>query len=205
MDSIRTVLLKEPWDVDRRLSEMALKHSKLLEVRDVAVNESANATPFHAANAAGTFSYHGGTWSLRDQFVGNDGWIVDRSDGVETIRNDELKIKLAFSNVDFACNDFHVPKPRTKKGAGAERATGGGLFDDLPQFAPKPAGEWQFYYLMVDERGATELTRPIVKGGTFIAAVERIFLSDGVDDDSGKPLEDTNDTAIEFEPQIVRK
>jgi len=205
MESILTVLLKEPWDVDHRLNEMALKHSKLLEVRDVAVNESANATPHHAANAAGTFSYHGGTWSLRDQFADKDGWVVDRSDGVETIRNDERKIKLAFSNVDLACNPFHVPKPRTKKGAGAERATGGGLFEHLPQFAPKPTGEWQFYYLMVDERGAAELTRPVVKGGTFVAAVERIFLSDGVADDGGKPLEDTSDPAIEFEPQIARK
>jgi hypothetical protein len=204
MESVRTVFLKEPWDVDRRLSEMTLVHSKLLHIRDVAVNEAANATPFHAANAAGTFSYHHGTWALRDQFAGKD-WIVDRSEGVEAIRNDRDKIKVAFCNVDLACNESHVPQPRTKKGAGAERATGAGLFDDLPQFAPKPTGEWQFYYLMVDERGAAELTRPIVKGGTFTTPVERIFLSNGMDDDGGKPLEDTTDTAVEFEPQIARK
>jgi hypothetical protein len=98
MDAIKTFILREPWDVDRRLSEITLSHSGLLEVRDVAVNESANATPFHAANAAGTFSYHGGTWALRDRFAGGD-WVVDRSDGVETIRNEKLKIKVAFSNV----------------------------------------------------------------------------------------------------------
>jgi hypothetical protein len=204
MDAIKTFVLREPWDVDRRLSEITLSHSGLLEVRDVAVNESANATPFHAANAAGTFSYHGGTWALRDRFAGGD-WVVDRSDGVETIRNEKLKIKVAFSNVDLACNDFHIPKPRTKKGAGAERATGGGLFADLPQYAPKPVGDWLFYYLMVDERGAAELTRPVVKGGTFVAAIERIFLSSGVDDDGSKLLEDTTETTIEFEPQVARK
>ena len=55
MDAIKTVVLREPWDVDRRLIEITLSHSGLLEVRDVAVNESANATPFHAANDAGTF------------------------------------------------------------------------------------------------------------------------------------------------------
>ncbi|ABE64087.1 hypothetical protein Nham_3356 [Nitrobacter hamburgensis X14] len=204
MEFVHTTLLKEPWDVDRRLNAMTLVHSKLLQIRDVAVNEAANATPFHAANAAGTFSYHHGTWALRDQFAGPD-WVVDRSEGVEAIRNDKAKIKVAFCNVDLACDEFHIPQPRTKKGAGVERATSGSLFDDLPQIAPKPTGEWQFYYLMVDECGAAELTRPIVKGGTFTDPLERIFLSNGVDDDSGKPLEDTTDTAIEFEPQIARK
>ena len=79
------------------------------------------------------------------------------------------------------------------------------MFADLPQYAPKPVGDWLFYYLMVDERGAAELTRPVVKGGTFVAAVERIFLSSGVDDDGSKLLEDTTETTIEFEPQIARK
>lgn len=204
MEVVRTALRKEPWEVDQRLNEMALVHSKLLHVRDVAVSEAANATPFHAANAAGTFSYHHGTWALRDQFAGDD-WAVDRSDGVEAIRNDKAKIKVAFCNVDLACDESHIPQPRTKKGAGAERATGAGLFDDLPEFVPKPTGEWQFYYLMVDERGAAELTRPIVKGGTFTTPVERIFLSNGVDEDSSKPLVGTDDAAVEFEPQIARK
>jgi len=126
---------------------------------------------------------------------------------VETIRNEKLKIIVAFSNVDLACNGFHTPKPRTKKGAGAERAMGGGLFAllDIPEYAPRPTGEWSFYYLMVDESGAAELTRPVVKGGTFIAAVERIYLSDGGDDDGGKLLEDAPDPIIDFDPQIARK
>jgi hypothetical protein len=205
MDAVETIVLREPWEIEPRLKELALTRKGLLEARDVAIHDSANATLFHAANAAGTFSYHSGTWALRDRFVGGD-WILDRSDGVETIRNGKLKLKVAFSNVDIACNNFHIPKPRTKKGAGAERATGADLFGfaDLPQYAPRPAGEWNFYYLMVDSDGAAELTRPVVKGGTFVAAVERIFLPSGADD-SDKFLEDTTDTVVEFEPQIARK
>ncbi|UQE01146.1 hypothetical protein [Bradyrhizobium japonicum] len=205
MDAVQTSILQEPWEIDPRLKELGLTKEGLLEARDAAVSESANATAFHAANAAGTYSYHGGTWALRDRFVGGD-WVLDRADGVETIKNDKLKIKVAFSNVDLACNSFHVPKPRTKKGAGAERAIGADLFGgELPRYVTRESSEWRFYYLMVDQDGAAELTRPVVKGGTFIAAIERIYLSRGAGDDGITISDDTTDVAVEFEPQIARK
>jgi hypothetical protein len=204
MDAVETIVLRELWEIEPRLNELGLTRAGLLEARDVAIHDSANATLFHAANAAGTYSYHSGTWALRDRFVGGD-WVLDRSDGVETIRNEKLKLKVGFSNVDLACDNFQIPKPRTKKGSGAERATGADLFGlaGLPQYAPKPTGEWKLYYLMVDGDGAAELTRPVVKRGTFSAALERIFLSSGNEGDG--LLEDTADTIVEFEPQIARK
>ncbi len=107
MDAVETVILREPWEIQPRLKELTLSKNKLLEVRDIAVHEGSNATLFHAANAAGTYSYHGGTWALRDRFVGGD-WVLDRSNGVETIRNDKLKVIVAFSNVDLACVDNHI-------------------------------------------------------------------------------------------------
>lgn len=205
MDAVQTILRQESWEIEPRLKELGLTLAGLIEARDIAVHEGGNATPFHAANAAGTFSYHSGTWALRDRFVGGD-WTVDRSDGVEAIKNDRLKVKVAFCNVDLACTNA-VPQPRTKKGAGAERAVGGGLFgDDLPQFAPREVGEWQFFYLMVDPYGAAELTRPVVKGGTFTAAIERIHLSFGGDHVGGdKLLETLDETPTDFEPQIARR
>ena len=84
MPWIETRMLKDPWDVDRRLAELALTRAGLLAVRDVALGEAANATPHHCANAWGTFSYQQGTWALRDQFVGPR-WAVDRAEGVEAI------------------------------------------------------------------------------------------------------------------------
>lgn len=205
MSIIETKVLHEPWDVDRRLSELDLTRPLLLKARDVALHESANATPFHPANAAGTFAYQHGTWALRHEFVGTSGWIEDRVDGVEAIRNERLKIKVAFSNVDLACDRHHMPKPRSRKGAGAERAGAmGSLFgDDMPYYAPAPMpGGWALYYLMVDERGAAELTRPVVKGGTFSSAIERLFLSDG--GDAEKLRLDEDDAADGFDPQISR-
>jgi len=203
VDAIQTEVLQETWEIEPRLAELGLSKSALLEVRDIALSEGANATAFHAANAAGTYAYHAATWALRDRFVGAD-WALDRSDGVEAIKNAQLKIKVAFSNVDQACNIVHVPKPRTKKGAGAERAMSPDLFGGLPQYAPRSSGEWRFYYLMVDPNGAAELTRPVVRGGTFVAALERIYLSSS-GENAVEGNDTTSDVAIEFEPQIARK
>jgi hypothetical protein len=204
MDMVKTIVLRESWDVDRRLAEMGLTRQGLLTARDVALLEAANATAFHPANAPGTFSYHHGTWALRDRFVGKD-WVDDRVDGIEAIRNDSLKIKVAYCNVDLACDDNHSPKPRSKKGAGAERASGTGLFGDLPQYAPRPIGEYALYYLMVDEKGAAELTRPVVRGGTFLATVERLYLSYGSDDDGALLVEDRGGPVDNFDPLVIRK
>jgi hypothetical protein len=202
MDLVKTVIRRDSWDADKRLAEMQLVREPLLECRDVAISEAANATAFHPANAAGTFSYHHGTWALRDRFVGED-WVECRADGIETIRNDKLKIKIAYCNVDVACDAEH-PKPRSKKGAGAERACGG-LFGDLPQYAPRPTGDYALYYLMVDGDGAVELTRPVLQGGTFTGAVERIFLSFGKDDDEAVIADDKTGPVDNFDPQVVRK
>ncbi|MBL8905269.1 MAG: hypothetical protein JNM20_01205 [Rhizobiales bacterium] len=206
MDPVETIILRESWEVEPRLKELGLSRKKLLEARDIAINDAANATAFHAANAAGTYSYHAGTWALRHLFVGKE-WKLDRADGIEAIRDDARKVRIAFSNVDLACDASHVPKPRTKKGAGAERAITGDLFPNSPRYAPNKTGEWQFFYLMIDQNGAAELTRPIVRGGTFIAATERIYLSTGSGDD-GDGLgrrDDAGDSPVEFEPQIARK
>jgi hypothetical protein len=200
--AIETVIHREAWDVDRRLSELKLTRQGLLTARDVAIQERSNATLFHCSNAPGTFSYHHGTWSIRDQFVDKD-WAVCRLDGIEGIRNDGLKMKVAFSNVDLACNDDHVPKPRSEKGAGAERAASGGLFGYLPHYAPEPTGDVALYYLMVDQDGAAELTRPVVSNGTFSTPIERIYLSDGGDD--GGALLGSDDIADGFDPQVARK
>ncbi len=204
MAVVETKVSREPWDVDRRLAELGLNREKLLLVRDVAISESANATPFHAANAAGTFAYHNGTWALRDQFVGDD-WYVDRADGIEAIKSDATGIRIAYSNVDQAADDDHMPQPRTKKGAGAERAAGDLFAGFLPAYAPAPGPGPALYYLMVDEKGAAELTRPVVKNGRFTTAIERIFLSHGDDEDADAVIGDNSDAIDDFDPQVARK
>lgn len=204
MALVETKIHRDLWDVDLRLAQIGLSRTKLIAAVAVAIHERSNATPFHPVNAAGTFAYQHGVWAIRNEFVGGM-WVEDKTDGVEGIRNDALKIKVAFSNVDLACQDDHVPKPRSNKGPGAERASGAMLFDDLPQYVPEPAAGLALYYLMVDEAGACELTRPVVKAGKFRSPIERIYLSKGGDEEGDNILGDNDDIANDFDPQVARR
>lgn len=203
-----TIHLREPWNVDRRLTELGLTKEGLIRVVLVARAERNNATDLHPANAPGTFAYHHAIAAIRREFIGKK-WEIDRRDGIETIRNDAIGIKVSFCNVDVACGKEH-PKPRSDKGAGAERASGPTLFehagaDDLKPVVRVPAGGSALFYLMVDQQGRAELTRPVIARRTFVAAIERIFLiEDGEDEATVLPL-DTDGIADGFEPQIIRK
>jgi hypothetical protein len=69
MKRVETVVRREPWEVGARLAELQLGPiGRLLRVRSIAISASADATPFHPANAAGTFAYQHGTFALRDEF-----------------------------------------------------------------------------------------------------------------------------------------
>lgn len=208
-DHVATRILREEWEIRPRLHEMALDKDKLLNIRTLAVGASADATPFFPANAPGTFSYHYGTFGLRHEFVG-DVWLKDTSNGVETIKNEALHIKIVFANVDVACDNAHEPRPRSNKGAGAERlCAGNDLFGGLPRYvkaSDSSEGGWTVYYLMVAPNGAAELSLPVVKGGTFQKFIERIYLSDGRDMDGEPKLSlDEGDVATDFDPKVSRK
>jgi hypothetical protein len=204
MARFATVVRKEPWDVDARLAGLSLTRPGLLKVRTVARSAAADATPFHPLNAAGTLAYQHGTFGLRDEFVG-DAWVVARPEAVEAIFNAKANTMVVFGNVDVACDENQEPQPRSRKGSGAERVCQGNLFGALPRFAPRQAGGASVFYLMVDENGATELSIPIVEGGTFTGFVERNFLSDGDDLDGALRTFDDGDIADNFDPQVVRK
>lgn len=204
---IATAYVKDPELAADRLAEMGADRNTLLEVRDVAMTASANATAFHALNAAGTFGYQDGTWALRDRFVKPEGeWEVDRTYGIEAIVNKKRAVKIAFANVDIACSDSQKPKPRSRKGAGGEKVFGNDLFaGTLPEYAPMSKDGVAAYYLMVDPKGACELTRPVVKGGTFTGYVERIYLSSGMDTEGEAIAVPDNPPVSDFDPAVVRK
>lgn len=202
---VETKVLGEPWDVDRRIAEMELTKEGLVNAVQAARTASGNATALHPSNASGTFGYHEGIAALRQGYVGKE-WVIDRKDGVETIRNDRKGLKIGFCNVGRACGE-KAPKPRSDKGAASERACGPMLFDpdELRYFVRDDAVGFAFYYLMVDETGRAELTRPKISGKTFEGAVERIFLlPDADEDDTLLHLDDDVDVE-NFEPKIVRK
>lgn len=205
-EMVETKVYREPADANRRIIELDLTRNGLLKVRAVALSSSANVTDFHAVNAAGTFAYQYGTWALRNEFAG-EVWQLDRTDGVEAIRNENKRVKVIFTNVDLACNDIIPPKPRSRKGAGAERACQGNLFDvATPLFAPRQTDNWATYYFMLDVNGAAELTRPVIKGNTFTSYIERIYLADGSAPYDDETIFGEQDNAVvDFEPMVARK
>jgi hypothetical protein len=68
-----------------------------------------------------------------------------------------------------------------------------------------PSGEYALYYLMVDENGAAELTRPVLKAGKFSGTVERIYVSRGNDEDDELITKGDVGPVDNFDPQVVRK
>ena len=200
-----TTVLREPWDVDKRLPELGLTRIGLLRVRATAILAARNTTPDHCANAFGTFAYQHGSWALRDVFCGKE-WRLERPNNVEAIWNESLKIRVIFSNVDIACDDEQEPTPRSEKGSGAERVCVGNLFGELPRYIVQQFAGDATFYLMVDSKGAAELSRPVISGGTFSAYVERIYLSDGKDmSDDRLDLTGGDEVADNFDPQVARK
>ena len=205
MDLIETRVLRDEWDVEPRLLELALDKERLLLCRDAAFLAAADSSPLFPSNAPGTFSYHFGTRELRVQFLGSD-WEIDRTDGIESIKNEVLKVKVIFQNVDVACSDDAKPKPRSPKGSGAERACSGNLFGHLPSYANPKKDVWSTYYLMVAENGAAELSLVVVKNHTFTDFVEQIYLSDGSDLGELDSLEaPADDYADDFDVKVARK
>ncbi|MEA2860329.1 MAG: hypothetical protein QOC72_2368 [Methylobacteriaceae bacterium] len=203
-----TKILREDHEVGPRLLELQLDKARLLDVRMTAIGAAADATPFHPANSSGTFSYHQGTFALRNEFVGET-WKPDRPNGVEAIKNETRRVRVVFANVDVACNDAHQPKARSEKGAGAARlCAGNNLFGNLPHFAKRRSishDEWITYYLMVAPNGAVELSCATVENNDFAEFIERLYLSDGSDiEPEAKRLNDDGPTDI-FDPQVARK
>jgi len=205
-----TQILKDDWDIALKLHDLSLDKTKLLKVRAMAMSAAADATSFHPSNAPGTFAYQQGTFGLRNEFVGGE-WVVDRTDGVEGIRNDARKVKVVYANVDIAAEDFHEPKPRSAKGSGAERLCAGNGWFDTPSYYPPSANVaeksgWAVYYLMVAPNGAAELSRPVIQGGTFKYYVERFYLSHGDDfDTQADQTFEANDIIDDFDPVVIRK
>lgn len=209
MSVSQVVILREEHEVLPRLKEIYTDRDRLLRIRAVAIGAAADATPYHPANAAGTFAYQHGTFALRNEHDGQDGWEADRPDGVEAIKNSDVQVRIVFANVDLACNDEHEPKARSSKGSGSERLCAGNddLFGGLPRLVKDDVAKdgWITFYLMVAPNGAAELSRATVDRGQFKRFVERLYLSDGSDLDM-EPQSLTDDVPAEnFDPEVARK
>jgi hypothetical protein len=125
---------------------------------------------------------------------------VDRTCGVEAVVNRERRIRIAFQNVDRACDPNFPPNPRSSKGSASELLSGPTLFEHAGVDAGPLTGVLSdgvpTYYAMVGEDGSVELSHPVISNGSFVQFHERILISapdadwaDTIDPETG-PVED---------------
>ena len=179
MPSFSTVVVSHEVDVQRRLGDFDLVVDQFTSIARVARNWADDASPLMPQNAPGTLAYIFGVQELRQQIVSND-WEVDRTCGIEAVVNRSHNIRIAFQNVDRACDHDFPPSPRSAKGNAAEHMCGPNLFE-FAGIEPGPLmgivhDRIPTYYAMVGEDGSVELSHPVVKDGHYAHFVERIFI-----------------------------
>jgi hypothetical protein len=183
-DLIEAEIIDGVEQVSFLLESWGLSKAGILAVRDASQTQFVDASPLMALNAPGTLAYHYGILEMRVQFIGKL-WEIDRHGGIEAISTASKDRKLIFQNVDVACSRVVDPKPRSEKGAGSERECQDNLFEFYGIVAPKKVrsdkGAKAIHFIMVDERGAVEVSRPVLEGGKFTGFIQRLFVSDGSD------------------------
>jgi len=192
----------QPW-----LQNMGLANVDFESVAKAMMGEYADDNPFYSRAKAGTYAFHQGLYSIRQEVVGQDDWVVFRSSkNLEGVRSDSRKVVILISGVTIACSS-RDPVKRTKCGSATEEVSGqqGMLFEDLPISVSMLEGGDTHYWFMADEAGNAEISRPIIKKGVYVGFIERnkVVFADG--DDFDETAFGADDAVNDFDIDVVRK
>lgn len=180
MPSFATAIVQGEAQVADRLADFGLVSDQLLAVGVTARTWADDASPLMPINAPGTLAYIYGVRELRQQLL-DGSWVVDRTCGIEAVINRELRLRIAFQNVDRACDPIFPPTPRSAKGSASEVLSGPTLFEYAGVEAGPLTGVMQdgvpTYYLMVGEDGSVELSHPVISNGSYAQFHERILIT----------------------------
>lgn len=168
-----------------------MSREQLLEVMRACVSVAGNVTENDPPGSHGWETYRFGVRILRQE-LRRDGWERDNTDGLATIINTQLKMRIAVVNTDDSTGvpDPEVfPQNRNKKGPTAERAAEANqsLLPGLHwPLAAKPRGEvvpidglatWYFcIYVNGDDVRAELSLLEKVESGWFVSWKERIVI-----------------------------
>jgi len=173
-------------EVMSRLHQLRLPKDILQDVLDAAAGERANV---NSSDPCGTAGLEMRRWTTRflrtDQRVRELGWKVCRHRQIEGIRNDELKMKVAFMNTDKRTGmPQKSPASVSERGTIAEllinqnKSAGQTEMFDLPPL--DPLQKYDFWYLCAfvnENQFAAELSRPIeITKGLVTDYSERIII-----------------------------
>lgn len=211
-----TSIIDDPISVAQRLEDFGLSVAQIVAIRDAARSAADDASPLMPINAPGTLAYIHGVEALRAHLL--DGvWEMDRALGIEAVINRERNVRLAYQNVDKACDLVFTPMPRSAKGPASEKLCNHPLFeyygmvldtdhDRLPEgdLGDPLEGDMVTYFVMVGEDGSVELSSPIIEGRRYGRFRERIFIDDP-DADWESRIELDSDPVTEFDVPVSLK
>ena len=213
---LETVIRKESWDVDARLSDLDLSKAVLIEVVQKAVCARNDSVIFDPINAPGMLAYIYGVRALRELLVPK-GWRIGREENIEATYNSNANIRILYQNVDNASGSID-PKAVSNKGAATQRMINEfqpSLFPEIDQERRKRLAKsqpvtWFLCVSAIDDDVMAELSCPrAIDGGQFSGFVERIFLVKSGDwknisnDNSFNTDEDVNEQ--DFQINVSRK
>lgn len=180
MPSFATAIVQGEASVEARLADFGMVPAQLLAVGTMARAWADDASPLMPINAPGTLAYIYGVRELRQQLL-DGAWTVDRTCGIEAVINRDRRLRIAFQNVDRACDPIFAPNPRSAKGSASESLCGPTLFEYAGVEAGPLTGVMQdgvpTYYLMVGEDGSVELSHPVISNGSYAHFHERILIT----------------------------
>jgi len=208
----------EDYEVEAWLTEFRLPKEELLDILDRAAGERANVNP---NDPAGTAGYEMRRWCTRfireSSTLKELGWVVCRHSQVEGVRNDDLKMKIAFMNTDARTGIISKqPHSVADKGPVSEqlikrnKESLQGSLIDLGSAEIDPILEYDFWYLCchVSERHITsELSRPIGMTNSIVDDFsQRVILWQPGDKDGIRIPDPVPEDFAEIEkPTVVRK
>ena len=128
MPAFATAIVQGEAHVADRLADFGLVPEQLLAIAATARVWADDASPLMPVNAPGTLAYIHGVMELRQQVL-DGSYTVDRTCGIEAVVNRDRRIRIAFQNVDRACDPIFPPNPRSAKGSASEYLCGPTLFE----------------------------------------------------------------------------
>lgn len=211
-----TRVLFEEVEVVPRLHQLRLPKDVLMDVLDAAAGERANVNSSDPSGTAGTEMRRWTTRYLRNDTRLRDlGWVTCRHSQIEGIRNDHLKLKIAFMNTDQRTGVLQKsPASVSERGAVAELlihqnqvANQIDMFDGPPL---DPILKYDFWYLCAfvsEQHIAAELSRPteMTKGLVSGYSQRIIIWRPGDKHGLSRPAPVDEDFAEVTQPELQRK
>lgn len=206
-----TQVFEDDYEIEDQLVKFGITKQELREVAFNAASARNEATGLHPVNAPGTFAYHEGVRSMRLMFLQKqDGWEVDRLDGIEVILHKEKNLVVVFQNVDLACG-IDSPKAISEKRISSKKLIANATSPLFPEISGKAHENRSVWYLCVSSNAdevKMELSRPdaIDEKGQFSVFSDRIFIV--TEDDilpTNTPRDDEAFEVDDFDIQVTKK